>query len=280
MSSDTLGRIKGYVSHEDITDFIRNNWDPDVTDEVRKHNNGPLSEVHWKYKLNEHSEDDKSWYEVYGFINFTYNGDRRRLFYFYENINNFENLEYYAKRGLKNMINTETTRVNIGAWGESVEIIREIVSHFGGGWIDENDCDNETYYTVKAEEGSEYTCSNKESNIRGNLAISYLFAENDVIQNSIRENKMKHDLQELAEKWKREGYIRRYMVADNKVLEEALTHQLLPYEECVWTLDETDFKFNTSCGNKHNAQYMGLYSIECGRKIKAVYNNTTEKQVD
>lgn len=277
MSSDTLGRIKGYVSHEDITDFIRNNWDPCVTDGVGKRNNGPLSKVNWKHELHEHSEDNENWYDVSGFINFTYNGNRRRLFYFYENINNFENLEYYAKRGLEDMINTETTRVNIGAWGDSVEIITEIIKHFGGGWIDENDCDDNTYHFLQPEDSmtNAKTCRKK-----GTLAVTYLFAENDVIQNSIIENKMKHDLQELAEKWEREGCIKRYVIADDKVLDEALTHQLLPDEECTWKLDETDFKFNTSCGNKHNAQFMGLYCIECGRKIRTVYNNTTEKQGD
>ena len=30
-----------------------------------------------------------------------------------------------------------------------MEIIKEIVAHFGGGWIDENDCDDEDYYPIE-----------------------------------------------------------------------------------------------------------------------------------
>lgn len=33
-----------------------------------------------------------------------------------------------------------------GNYTESVEIIKEIVAHFGGGWVDDNDCDDDPYY--------------------------------------------------------------------------------------------------------------------------------------
>lgn len=33
--------------------------------------------------------------------------------------------------------------------GNSVEIAREIVAHFGSDWIDENDCDDKSYYLVE-----------------------------------------------------------------------------------------------------------------------------------
>ena len=51
------------------------------------------------------------------------------------------------------MVNSETTTITLGCWGSSVEIIKELVSHFGGGWIDENDCDEKEYYFLPAETG-------------------------------------------------------------------------------------------------------------------------------
>lgn len=37
----------------------------------------------------------------------------------------------------------------LGYWGNSIEIIKEIVAHFGGGWVDENDCDDKEYYPIE-----------------------------------------------------------------------------------------------------------------------------------
>lgn len=46
------------------------------------------------------------------------------------------------------MVEAETTAVSLGCHGASVEIIKELIKHFGGGWIDENDCDDEEYYEI------------------------------------------------------------------------------------------------------------------------------------
>ena len=47
------------------------------------------------------------------------------------------------------MVLAETTYISLSCWGSSVEIVKEIVSHFGGGWVDENDCDDKEYYPVE-----------------------------------------------------------------------------------------------------------------------------------
>ena len=72
------------------------------------------------------------------------------LFYYYGNINSYENLKYYTEFGLEDMVKSETTHIGLGYWGSSVEIIKEIVENFGGGWLDENDCDDKEYYVVKS----------------------------------------------------------------------------------------------------------------------------------
>lgn len=52
------------------------------------------------------------------------------------------------KRGLSDMVECESVSLILGYWGNSVEIIQKIIEHFGGGWIDENDCDDVTYYPI------------------------------------------------------------------------------------------------------------------------------------
>ena len=149
MSIDTKGKIKGFVRHEDILKFIQKKWDKNAIDDVNKHITCPISECDWKYKINENSEDNENWYSIHGFIYFKYNDEDRMLFYNYSNLNSYENLEFYSKHNLKDRVETESTYLSLGCWGSSVEIIKEIVAHFGGGWIDENDCDDKEYYPIE-----------------------------------------------------------------------------------------------------------------------------------
>ena len=149
MGCDTCGKIKGYVDHEDIFEFIKNRYDSNATNSVKRKTICPLSECDWEYKMNEHSKDSENWYTVNGFICFKYNDEDRMIFYDYDNLNSYENLEYYTKVGLEDMVKAETTYISLGCWGSSVAIIKEIIANFNGGWIDENDCDGDDYYKVK-----------------------------------------------------------------------------------------------------------------------------------
>ena len=62
---------------------------------------------------------------------------------------------------------------------------------------------------------------------KGNLLITYLFEENedgyDLFCNSASENTMKKELQELAEQWKKRGLIKRYVIADDELINKKLT---------------------------------------------------------
>lgn len=148
MSIDTHGQIKGFVKPEDIFDFIKQKWDKDAVNKIGKIVYCPLSEYNEEYEINEHSEDNEVWYSLCGFIHFKYKENNRSLFYCYNNLNVFENLEYYSKQGLEDMVRVETTFLSLGYYGDSVEIIRELITKFGGGWIDENDCDDKGYCLV------------------------------------------------------------------------------------------------------------------------------------
>ena len=54
------------------------------------------------------------------------------------------------------MVESETTHIDFGIAKdedeeENVKILTEIISHFGGGWLDNNDCDDEEFYWVDGE---------------------------------------------------------------------------------------------------------------------------------
>ena len=149
MGCDTDGKIKGYVRHEEILNYIRQKFDNEATMDIKKEVIKPLSKCDWKYEMMRHSEDAWNWYSISGNIYFKYKGEDRNIFYSYDNINSFDNLEFYTNCGLEDMVKSETTYISLGCWGSSVEIIKEIVAQFGGGWVDENDCDNRPYEPVE-----------------------------------------------------------------------------------------------------------------------------------
>lgn len=148
MSVDTIGRLKGYIHHEDIFNFIKEKYDKDAKCLVSKSMETSLVDISWDYTINEGSESDSVWYSYHGFINFHYNDEERQLFYCYDNLNHLENLDYYKDLGLEDMVRSETTHLSLGFWGSSVKIIKEILENFNGGWLDANDCDENPYEVV------------------------------------------------------------------------------------------------------------------------------------
>ena len=151
MSIDTHGKIKGKISHDDILDYIRKNIDKDAKGSISTNSYGKISE--FDYGVKEIYTDDDIHALVSGFIDFTSrNGNKRNLFYMYQNINTYENLETYKRYGLEDMVKAETTYLSLGCNDEAVQIISELVAAFGGGWIDENDCDGYEYYPIELDE--------------------------------------------------------------------------------------------------------------------------------
>ena len=47
------------------------------------------------------------------------------------------------------MVLHETTTISLGRDKNSVDIIKTLVAQFGGGWIDENDCDDNDFYPIE-----------------------------------------------------------------------------------------------------------------------------------
>lgn len=145
MGVDTKGLLKGNVPHEEVLNFIRQKYDPDAKSFVEKREFNITEDQKW---IKEVYGDPTKRVEWSGFIQFKDGTDTRSIFYVYENINTWENIEYYTDYGLEDMVKSETTYLSLACAGNSVEIIKSIVSHFEG-WIDENDCDNEPYYPIE-----------------------------------------------------------------------------------------------------------------------------------
>lgn len=148
MGVETKVKIKGYVKYEDILQFVKEKYDVDATARIGKEVICPVSKLEFDHSLNESSEDSENWYIISGGIYFNYGEEYRGLAYFYSNVNGFENLEHYSKKGLKGMVMSETTTLSLSYWGSSVQIMKDLIQEFGPGWIDEDDSDEEEYYLL------------------------------------------------------------------------------------------------------------------------------------
>lgn len=148
MSVDTNGRIKGYVSSAEVLNYIRAKYDKNAKSLVSTENRGPFVDLPFPVEVYDPNETDVIFES--GFIEFEAYGNSRSLFYMHYNYNCHENLKYYFELGLEDMVNAHTTHISLGCYGQSDEIITNIVSHFGGGWVDENDCDDKPFHRVGA----------------------------------------------------------------------------------------------------------------------------------
>lgn len=148
MSIDTNGRIKGYVSSAEVLNYIRNKYDKNAKSLVSTEDRGPFSTLEFPVEI--YNPNDTHMIVEVGFIEFEAYGNSRSLFYLHLNYNSLENLKYYSDLGLEAMVRAHTTHIGLGCYGNSDEIITNIVSHFGGGWVDENDCDDKPFHRIGA----------------------------------------------------------------------------------------------------------------------------------
>ena len=144
MGVDTKGLLKGKIEHEEVLSFIRQKFDENAKSHIELKDYGSDSKHDW---IKERYDNTGKWLTRSGFISFNDGTEETNIFYCYTNNNSYENLEYYEDCGLEDMVKSETTYLSMSCFGSSKKIMKEIVSHFGG-WIDENDCDNEPYYPI------------------------------------------------------------------------------------------------------------------------------------
>ncbi len=117
MTAKTYGYITKDIELDDVHQFILKYFDPQAKINRYENRFGESNEM-----------------AVY----FTYKTEERRLFSMIYNTRKF------SKTGDKHRM----ILMDLDFWGHSVEIMRAILSHFGG-WIDENDCDTEEAYFME-----------------------------------------------------------------------------------------------------------------------------------
>lgn len=127
MRVDTHGKIKGYIRHEEILNYIHQKWDKHAKSEIKKTITCPISECDWEFEINEHSEDSENWYSYSGFIYFQYHNQNISLFYDYDNLKHLEDIEDYLECGLEDMINTETTYLSFVNSKTHIELMKELI---------------------------------------------------------------------------------------------------------------------------------------------------------
>ena len=153
MGVDVHAKLRGHVSPREIGDYIKERYNVNIYSTVQTENRGKIDKVvTWPHKA---KRGETNWKIQSGFIDFTVNltgeDEQRNLFYMYDNVKTEEDINWYKEHGMPELVKmaeTETTYLSLGLWGSAVEIMLDIVQHFGG-WIDENDCDDIPYYYVR-----------------------------------------------------------------------------------------------------------------------------------
>lgn len=152
MGVDTKVRLRGHISADRICCYLESKYS-NVENKVKTNISNFEKDKYTRYLC----YDDNPDYLVTesGFIHFIDNsGDRRSLFYYYTNINDFSDLVTLYNQNCSDDVLlisvVERTCLSIGLFGNSIENMKGICKHFGG-WIDENDCDNESFYWIDKE---------------------------------------------------------------------------------------------------------------------------------
>lgn len=135
MSTNSELRLNGHVDFDVLFEMVKLLFDKGAKKNFTVDNLGPIDALDDVKEAYGESKD----YEIeFGWISFTYEGEKRFLNYQYRNINTYELLRYYEKRGAADMVKAETSILRIGYWGHAVNIMETIARYFGG-WLRERD---------------------------------------------------------------------------------------------------------------------------------------------
>jgi hypothetical protein len=122
MGVDTHGIINRKMDKEEVFNFIRAAFD--ISAEMR------------------FSSNDRN----FAYILFKDGIEDRQLVVMSSNdreINEHSDLEF------EDSTQKDYVWLSLGHWGNSIDIMKRIIAHFGG-YVDENDCDDEDYYFIPA----------------------------------------------------------------------------------------------------------------------------------
>jgi hypothetical protein len=156
MGIDTKGIFKDYVTPEQIVEYLQSKTNcENVRSEVKSNVLGKLDSTDFDLIQKNNSDN---WEVTSGFIIFDYYNvagekETRMMYYFYDNISSCEEIKNFIDYRLQTSENKldliqsyikSCVTVSLGYWGDGIEIISDLMKHFGG-WVDENDCDEIHY---------------------------------------------------------------------------------------------------------------------------------------
>lgn len=162
MGMDTTGIFKDYVTPEQIVEYLQSKTNcENVRSDVKISVFEKLDST--DFVLIQKDNSDR-WEVNSGFIIFDYydaagEKETRMIHYFYDNISSCDDIKDFIDYRLRTSENKldliqsyikSDVCVSLGYWGDAIEIISDIMKHFGG-WIDENDCDGIYYKYVERE---------------------------------------------------------------------------------------------------------------------------------
>lgn len=160
MGCDCDGKLIGWVKPEEVVKALfhlgykniishvgapAKNW---LRSEFQNNYPNELSKLNPSYPASEYHET------ISGFINFDAFGEQRNLFYYYANecfATDLEELPENEGKDLSEIEFQELTSLSLGSWGHSREIMRSILKVLGGGYVDDNDCDDIPPYFIVPE---------------------------------------------------------------------------------------------------------------------------------
>lgn len=150
MGVDTRCKLRGKITPEQIVSFLKTKYTDVVSETYTTYTDIP------KDCACIDLDDVGRWTITDGVITFNdINGDRKMLHYVYDNLKFFDYLATCIKNEEPDeiilMYASKTTYLSIRCWGNSVEILKGICEEFGG-WLDENDCDDNDYYRIDKKE--------------------------------------------------------------------------------------------------------------------------------
>ena len=156
MGLDTRFKVIGHLSKERLMQILTlySNFDMNATNDIKVVKDDKIKDLDFDFIQ---FDNDEYWWSEYGFIYLTYNGRKRQIFYNYTNIKGTDDIAsdvvHRCNRNpeLAKMYVSETTHLSLGYDEDAVKFFTQLAGILGGGWLDENDCDDKTYYFVGGE---------------------------------------------------------------------------------------------------------------------------------
>lgn len=146
MSVDTHAYIDGNVTLWYILQYLRRTYGDAETENLVDRPGDFFANLEDERIVFDNSDRE---FTSYGSIRFTCDDGERQLFYSYSNNKFREDAENELNWHPEELVMSETTFLSLGCWGSSVDIMKGILEYFGGGWLDENDCDDIGPYRVE-----------------------------------------------------------------------------------------------------------------------------------